>query len=131
MIIGMRDFAQSWVMKIVLGGIVVTFIGAFGVVRLSATKQVLATVGSHEILLLDYNVQYQRALDDLRQRFPENADTVANQLNRTLSERESAEAAERAAKIRFRSILDNAVFGIFLSTLDGRFLDVNPALVSM
>ena len=81
MIIGMREFAQSWVMKIVLGGIVVTFIGAFGVVRLSATKQVLAKVGSDEILLLDYNRQYQRALDDLRQRFPENTDTVANQLN--------------------------------------------------
>jgi len=56
---------------------------------------------------------------------------VVDTLNSTLAERERAEAAEREATSRFRSIVDNAVLGISLTTEEGRFLEVNPALVEM
>jgi PAS domain S-box-containing protein len=56
---------------------------------------------------------------------------VATQLNQTLAAIERAEAAERAAHQRYQQIVDNAVFGIYVSTMDGRFLQVNPAFVSM
>jgi len=56
---------------------------------------------------------------------------VAEQFNLTLAGWRRAEHSERQAKERYRSIVDNAVFGIYISTPDGRFLEVNPALVSM
>jgi len=56
---------------------------------------------------------------------------VVEQFNHTLRGRDRAEAAERKARERFQSIFDNAVFGLYVSTVDGRFLQVNPALVSM
>ncbi len=56
---------------------------------------------------------------------------VLDQINRTLSARAQAEAEVRRAELRYRSILNNAVFGIYLSTREGKFLAVNPALVTM
>ncbi len=44
--------------------------------------------------------------------------------------RQSKEARRRS-EARLRSLVKNAVFGIYRSTIDGRFLEVNPALVSM
>jgi two-component system cell cycle sensor histidine kinase/response regulator CckA len=57
-------------------------------------------------------------------------------------ERERREVGERRARAltqealsqsesRFRSLVEHAVFGIFEATLEGRFLAVNPALVTM
>mgnify|MGYP002623632409 CR=1 FL=1 len=62
---------------------------------------------------------------------PEEIAEVIEQLNLTLEGRSRAESAERAARNRFASIFDNAVFGISVSTVDGRFLQVNRALVEM
>jgi PAS domain S-box-containing protein len=42
-----------------------------------------------------------------------------------------AETALRASDARYRSLVENAEEGIFRSTPEGRFLDVNPALVRM
>jgi len=56
---------------------------------------------------------------------------VAAQLNRTLKERIRAEAAERRATERFRTIVENAVFGIFVATRHGILVEVNQALVRM
>jgi PAS domain S-box-containing protein len=56
---------------------------------------------------------------------------VVAQFNKTLSARDRAEAAERAARQRFESLFDNAVVGLYVSTFDGRFLQVNRALVEM
>ena len=64
-------------------------------------------------------------------RAPAEIRALAEHFSQTLDARNRAEAAERRAKDRYRSILDNAVFGIYLSTPDGRFLEVNPALASM
>ncbi|MFQ5538562.1 MAG: PAS domain S-box protein, partial [Gemmatimonadota bacterium] len=56
---------------------------------------------------------------------------VVEALNRALEERLRAEDEARQARDRYRAMVDAAVFGIYLSTVDGRFLHVNPALVSM
>jgi len=56
---------------------------------------------------------------------------VVEQLNKTLEARARAEAIALHAGERYRSIVDNAVFGVFLASLDGRFLHVNPELVSI
>ncbi|BDI30602.1 hypothetical protein CCAX7_26530 [Capsulimonas corticalis] len=44
-----------------------------------------------------------------------------------VSRRRQEEEALRQAELKFRSIFENAVEGIFQSTPDGRFLSVNPA----
>ena len=41
------------------------------------------------------------------------------------------EEALRRSEARYRSLVQSAVYGIFRSSIDDRFLDVNPALVSM
>jgi PAS domain-containing protein len=56
---------------------------------------------------------------------------VVEQFNETLRSRNRAEDAERATLERYQSIFDNAVFGLFVATADGRFLEVNASLVSM
>lgn len=48
-----------------------------------------------------------------------------------ISERLRAEEARTQAEERFRGIFENAVEGIFLTTVDGRYLRVNPALARM
>ena len=56
---------------------------------------------------------------------------LASTFERTLDERNAANAAEHAALGRIQSILNNAVFGIYISDADGRFLDSNPAMARM
>ncbi|MBT8489097.1 MAG: response regulator [Gemmatimonadetes bacterium] len=62
---------------------------------------------------------------------PEEVAEVIEHLNDALEGRSRAESGERAARDRFASLFDNAVFGISVSTTDGRFLQVNRALVKM
>lgn len=53
------------------------------------------------------------------------------QLLEEISERQRVESALRKSEERFRSLFENAVEGVFQSTLDGRFLNVNPAMAGM
>jgi PAS domain S-box-containing protein len=46
-----------------------------------------------------------------------------------LTAQRRAEEARVATDRRFRSLVKNAIFGIYRSTLEGRFVEVNPALV--
>jgi len=46
-------------------------------------------------------------------------------------ERKRNEEALLRSEARYRSLIQSAVVGIFRASLDGRFLDVNPALVAM
>lgn len=53
---------------------------------------------------------------------------------REVSERRQHLCAQKAlqqSEARFRSLVEHAVFGIYQATVDGRFLAVNPALVTM
>ena len=45
--------------------------------------------------------------------------------------RKRQEEALRASEARHRSLVESAVYGMYRSSLDGKFLDVNPALVEM
>jgi len=45
--------------------------------------------------------------------------------------RKRQEEALRASEARHRSLVESAVYGMYRSSVDGRFLDVNPALVQM
>ena len=56
---------------------------------------------------------------------------VVEGFNGALAKREQAQYGERRALERYQSIFDNVVFGLYVSTGDGRFLEVNPALAKM
>ena len=48
-----------------------------------------------------------------------------------VTERRRAEAALREGEKKYRAIVDNAIEGIFQSTPDGRFININPAMARM
>jgi PAS domain S-box-containing protein len=50
---------------------------------------------------------------------------------RDITERKQVEAALRESEERYRSIFESAVEGIFQTTLDGKYVAVNPALARM
>ena len=96
--------------------------GALYYTRIAASLRELAVrtqaVGADEIIPVPLDT-------------PEEVAEVIERLNETLKGRSRAESAERVARDRFASLFDNAVFGISVSTADGRFLQVNRALVEM
>ncbi len=48
-----------------------------------------------------------------------------------ITERRRAERALAESEARYRALIARAAYGIYRSTLEGRFLEVNPALVAM
>jgi peptidyl-prolyl cis-trans isomerase D len=81
MITDLRKFSQSWGAKFILFLVVVPFVISFGYGTFTASKEVVAKVGTFEILVPQFSQTYQEQLDSLRQRFPDNAEIVAQQLN--------------------------------------------------
>ena len=55
---------------------------------------------------------------------------VSHQVASAIQRKQSEEAMLRS-EARYRSLVQSAVVGIYRATLDGRFLEVNPALVAM
>jgi two-component system, cell cycle sensor histidine kinase and response regulator CckA len=55
---------------------------------------------------------------------------VSQQLARAV-EHTANEEALRRSESRYRSLVQSAVYGIYRSSLEGKFLDVNPALIAM
>jgi PAS domain S-box-containing protein len=52
-------------------------------------------------------------------------------VNRDITERKRAEEALRRSEAGFRSVVEDAPYGIYRTSLTGRFLQVNPALQKM
>ena len=57
--------------------------------------------------------------------------TFVSQNIATAIERKSSAEALRQSEVRYRRQVENAVYGIYRSGVEDRFLEVNPALVSM
>ena len=55
---------------------------------------------------------------------------VSQQLAAAIEHKRYEEALRRS-EARYRSLILSAAFGIYRCTLGGRFLDVNPALITM
>jgi two-component system, cell cycle sensor histidine kinase and response regulator CckA len=55
---------------------------------------------------------------------------VSHQLAAAI-DRKRNEQALRRSEMRYRSLVQTAVYGIYRTSLEGRFLDVNPALIGM
>lgn len=52
-------------------------------------------------------------------------------VNRDITERKRAEEALRRSEVDFRSVVEDAPYGIYRASIAGRFLQVNPALQKM
>lgn len=59
-----------------------------------------------------------------------NVDSVMT-ISRDISNRKNAEAALAESEERYRTIFEHSPLGIFRSTLQGQFIEVNPALAGM
>ncbi|HEV3215281.1 MAG TPA: response regulator [Vicinamibacterales bacterium] len=61
------------------------------------------------------------------------APAIDRELREVAARRERARAQEalHQSEARFRSLVEHAVFGIYQATLEGQFLAVNPALMTM
>jgi PAS domain S-box-containing protein len=76
-------------------------------------------------------LRYKEGLEEqVAERTAELSETN-EQLRREMTERERAEEARREAEQKYRSIVEEAVIGIFQSTPSGRYLSVNPAMARM
>jgi two-component system, cell cycle sensor histidine kinase and response regulator CckA len=75
-------------------------------------------------------VQHYAARTHFGEREKEVLTFVSHQVASAIERKQSEEAMLRS-EARYRSLVHSAVVGIYRATLDGRFLDVNPALVAM
>ncbi len=57
--------------------------------------------------------------------------TFVSQQVASAIEHKHSEEALRRSEARYRSVVQSAVYGIYRSSLEGKFLDVNPALIAM
>jgi two-component system, cell cycle sensor histidine kinase and response regulator CckA len=55
---------------------------------------------------------------------------VSQQVARAIENRRNQDALQQS-EVRYRSQVQSALYGLYRSSVDGRFLDVNPALVQM
>jgi two-component system, cell cycle sensor histidine kinase and response regulator CckA len=66
----------------------------------------------------------------LRERDQEVLRLISRQLSATLDHKRNQQALRRS-EVRYRSLVQTAVYGMYRSSLEGQFLDVNPALIGM
>ena len=66
----------------------------------------------------------------LHERDKEVLTLISRQLAAAIDHKRSEQSLRRS-EVRYRSLVQTAVYGIYRSSLKGRFLDVNPALIGM
>jgi|HubBroStandDraft_2_1064218.scaffolds.fasta_scaffold15597_3 two-component system cell cycle sensor histidine kinase/response regulator CckA len=66
----------------------------------------------------------------LRERDKEVLSLISRQLAATLEHKRNEQALRRS-EVRYRSLVQTAVYGIYRARFEGQFLDVNPALIGM
>jgi len=81
MLTTLRNHSQSWLIKVLLGLLIVFFVISFGVGTITQTKEVLVTVDGHEILVQEFQRDYNREMERLQERFGENAERIAASQN--------------------------------------------------
>ncbi|MDH5751027.1 MAG: SurA N-terminal domain-containing protein [Deltaproteobacteria bacterium] len=81
MLTTLRNHSQSWLIKVMLGMIVVTFIISFGIGTFSNPKEVMVRVGKTEIMVNEFLRRYQREMDRIQQQYGKDADQIARQMN--------------------------------------------------
>ncbi|NUQ19360.1 MAG: PAS domain S-box protein, partial [Gemmatimonadaceae bacterium] len=67
----------------------------------------------------------------MSEQLPGDVERLRELLREYIAEREHTEDMLRESEERYRSLIDRAFYGIYRSSPDGRFLEVNPALVKM
>ena len=78
----MRKHAQSWLIKVLLGLIIVVFVLYFGSTRWREPAESLVTIGDRVITFSDYRKEYQNLLEMYRQRLGQNlTEDVVKSLN--------------------------------------------------
>jgi PAS domain S-box-containing protein len=100
-------------------------------VVISVTATILAAVLNERDWALD---EVRRARDDLDNRIAERTQELlaANaQLKREMAERKQAEEGLRESEDRYRNFFATSRDGVFMTTLDGQFFDVNAAALEM
>lgn len=93
-----------------------------------ASVQPLVLGGEHTLLTTLYDIsdrkQAEEALRESQRQLKEQADELERRVIQRTAELQEAEA-------KYRSIFENAAEGIFQSTPDGRYLNVNPTLAEL
>src|SRR5580765_3434412 len=63
--------------------------------------------------------------------YEEGAIVAVHAIARDITRQKEAEERLRASEAKYRSLIERAAFGIYLSTEDGRILEANPAMARM
>jgi diguanylate cyclase (GGDEF)-like protein/PAS domain S-box-containing protein len=73
----------------------------------------------------------EMTITPVRQGFDDTTDTYFIAIKQDVTERTQIEQALRQAEEKYRAIFEDAIVGIFQSTLGGRYTTVNPAMAHM
>lgn len=78
----MRKHAKSWLMKVILGIIIVVFVFYFGAMRGRKQTETIAVIDGVRLTYAEFSKEYQKIIDSYRQRYGETlTDDMLKQLN--------------------------------------------------
>ena len=83
----MRKHARNWLMKVILGIIVIVFIFYFGTMGGGRKAETIAIIDSNAIAIVDFQREYQNLIDIYRQRY---GDTLTDDLLKELNLKQQA-----------------------------------------
>lgn len=99
-------------------------------VKIQRTDEVGELAQSFNMMALQLQVSTQQ-LKTANQALEQQVQQRTAQLQQEIRERIQTESALRLAEERYRSIVENAIDGIFQTDLEGNYLSVNPALAAV